>query len=185
MSLNPAHRFCMPHDRLSPNQATSHRALVLRAASLTALFYFGILIVPFIVAYYYKPAAFTLSKFLQLPFLSIGVGILVGILVIWLVFPRTYASQESHEFFPKILWVGGWHLVIFPPLYFVLAGINPFDLNHIQDIIGDPQFLTDSPILNALAIANIFAFLTYSIFFSALKFWYKKQMTKPTPATTT
>ncbi len=169
----------------SPNQAPSlPRPLVFRAASLTALFYLGI-IVPISVAYYRKPPTFTLSDFMKLTCLSVGIGILVGMLVIWLVFPRDYAPQESHEFFPKALWVGGWHFVIFPILYLVLADISPFVLISIsiQDM-RDSLTLANSPILNALATTNLLAFLTYSIFFSALKLWFKKQTKKSIPSTT-
>jgi len=170
----------------NPNQSLPpHRALILRAASLTALFYFGLLIVPFLIAYSYKPTAFTLSNFLKFPYLALGIGIPLGILVIWLVFPRDYAPKESHEFFPKALWVCGWHLIIFPLLYLVWAGISPFVLISIsiQDM-RDSLTLANSPILNALATTNLLAFLTYSIFFSALKFWFKKQTKKSIPSTT-
>jgi len=134
----------MSTDTHNPSPAPP-QPLVLRAAILTALFYLG-LIGLYFFAYYRRHTTFTLSDFMQLSFISVGIGILLGILVIWLVFPKSYAPKESHEFFPKVFWVGGWHLILFPPLFFVLAGINPFNFTHVHQRI-DSHIWIDSPFL--------------------------------------
>ncbi len=143
------------------------RPIVLRAALLTATF-FIFLIMLLVFLYYPKYTTYTLMDILESS-LPISLGILIGVVVIWLVFPSSYAPKYYDEFFPKISWVFLWYLFFAPLVFVTISGISPFDYHKIL-------LSTDSPLNSVFYNTENIAFLTYLIFFLALGLGVKKHM---------
>ena len=144
------------------------RPIVLRAALLTATF-FIFLIILLMFLYYPKYTTYSLLDILESS-LPIILGILIGVVVIWLVFPSSYAPKYFDEFFPKISWVFLGYLFLAPLIVVTISGISPLDYHKIL-------LSTHSPLTSAFYNTENIAFLTYLMFFLALGFMIKNQKT--------
>ena len=100
------------------------------------------------------PNALPLS--LPLAQLFMGLGLLIGYFTVWLVFPQIYSPQTFRDFFPKSEWVGGWHLIIFPILFFAF-----FPFFHYAEILESVSGFS-------ILLVDTFAWLTYMLFYSVL-----------------
>jgi len=147
--------------------------LVLQAAFFTTLSY--ITVIAFLsFVYLYNHPTYSLINVL-VSSLPIGLGILLGIVVIWLVFPPSYDPGDSYNAFPKSFLVLLWHFFLGPSLCYAIAGISPFDLTQIRDIITSP-----TPVFSFLAIGHIFVMITYFLYFFILEFLVEHQPTNST-----
>lgn len=88
--------------------------------------------------------------------LFMGLGIFIGSFNVWLVFPQIYSPQTIRDFFPKSEWVNGWHLIVFPILFFAF-----FPFSHYSQIL-------ESPYAFIFLGVDTFAWLTYTLFYLVL-----------------
>ena len=99
----------------------------------------------------------------------IGLGVVIGMLVSWLVYPKNYCPKYFDEFFPQADWVFLWYMFLGPLAVVIFSGWSLFELHHLWKS-------PDSPLTtNFYHVENV-AILIYLVFFFALGFSVKTQL---------
>jgi len=162
-----------PDPNKEPTSSVPPRHLVRRSAILTTLIYSAI-VIAYVFEYYRNPV---IHKFFDLlDFLSpIVIGFLIGVSVIWLVFPVYYPLKPGKEFYPKNSLFSYW-------LGWFYTGVGILALLKIVDIL--PLEFIPSGLLLGISTTLVFAFLTYLVFYSALSKGVEKQANASNPSLT-
>ncbi len=157
----------------TPNQNQSSgfssgppKQILLRSILLTTLF-FILLILLLFFWYSTKHPTYNLLELLEFS-VPIGLGIAIGILTIWLVYPQSYGPKYLDEIFPKVSWIFLWYLFLGPLVVVIFSGVSLFNLHNIV-------MSSDSPLTTNFYHTENVAFLTYFIFFLTLGFSVKRQ----------
>lgn len=163
---------------LEPNEEPTSptpppRHLVRRSAILTTL-NFSVAIISCVFVYYRHPVIYTNFDFLNFLF-PVVMGFLIGVLVIWLVFPDSYPLKSGKEFYPKIslfyYWMGWFYTSVGIVSILNIFGILSLGVGLLAFMLG-------------ISITLAFAFLTYLVFYSALSKGVEKQANASNPSLT-